>query len=173
MSRRKAFLHALCIVSALSGVGLLEPACSTADATARESAGTLDRASFPPVADVYQRHCGSLECHGTPYRNFRLYGLYGQRLNKADRPDQPVTSVAEYDANYQAFLGLEPSVLRDVVAGGGLDATRLTVVRKGRGDEAHKGGSPITPGDAADRCILAWIRNAPDAAACAAAVKSP
>lgn len=172
-SRRLPLLHVACVFAALSLVAFFAPGCSTADATARESAGSLNRASFPPVADVYLRRCGSLECHGTPYRNFRLYGLYGQRLNAADRPDQPVTSVAEYDANYQAFLGLEPTVLREVIAGGGVDATRLTVVRKGRGDEAHKGGMPIAPGDAADRCILSWIRNAPDAAACTAAVKSP
>ena len=148
-------------------------ACSTTDSSARESAGVLGRTTFPPVSDVYQRRCGSLECHGSIYRNFRVYGLYGARLSPADKPDAPVTTVAEYDANYQAFLGLEPAVLRDVVAGGGIDAMRLTVVRKGRGDEAHKGGMPIKPGDAADRCVLGWIRSAPDPVACAEAVKSP
>lgn len=170
-SRTMKVVGAGLVASAM--LGAFGSGCSTADSSARESSGALDRASFPAVADLYSRRCGSIECHGSRYRNFRLYGLYGQRLDPSHKPDAPDTTVAEYDANYQAFLGLEPQVLRDVIAGGGVDATRLTVVRKARGDEAHKGGAPIVPGTAADTCILAWIRGAPDNAACLTAKKSP
>lgn len=166
-------MAASCMLLGALGLGSVGTGCSTTDPAARESSGSLDRASFPPVADLYQRRCGSLECHGSTYRNFRLYGLYGHRLDGTHKPDAPDTTVAEYDASYQAFLGLEPQILREVIAGGGVDATRLTVVRKGRGEEAHKGGIPVQPGSAADKCILGWIRNVPDAVSCKAALKSP
>lgn len=141
--------------------------CASPDGAARTDPIGPDRTTFRPVSLVLQRRCGSLDCHGTRFRNFRLYGYGGLRLDPNDRPDAPIVpSQAEVDANYDAFIGLEPELTRAVVTSGGKDATRLTVVRKGRGDEDHKGDRRIVPGSDADRCILTWLSGAIDAEAC-------
>ena len=70
-------------------------------------------------------------------------------------------------ATYEAVIGLEPEIMRDVVKAGGAGPERLTFLRKGRGDEAHKGHRRITPGDSSDRCITTWLAGAVDKAACA------
>jgi len=88
-------------------------------------------------------------------------------------PDQCGRSTAaELEADYEAVIALEPTIMSDVVAKRA-DPGMLTVVRKGRGDEQHKGGTRITPGDPADRCLLGWLRGAPDSASCKAAVTAP
>jgi hypothetical protein len=61
--------------------------------------------------------------------------------------------------------------MRQVVAEKGQDPSRLTVVRKARGEEHHKGGERIVPGDAADVCLLSWLGSAVDSDACASALK--
>lgn len=95
-------------------------------------------------------------------------------------PSVPITTpdrcgystIAELEADYEAVIALEPTVMSDVVAKRA-DPGMLTVVRKARGDEQHKGGKRITPGDAADRCLLGWLRGAPDSASCQAALNAP
>ena len=41
---------------------------------------------FDAVAVTLDSHCGSLDCHGKPGRNFRLYGYSGRRLDPKDVP---------------------------------------------------------------------------------------
>lgn len=149
---------------------LLFVACSAPDPGATVSPAGPDRASFGPVARVLVRRCGSLDCHGSRYRNLRLYGFGASRLEPTNLPDSPAdTTVAEIDADYDAVVALEPELMRQVVANGGRDASRLTFVRKARGEEAHKGGPRILPGDLADVCVLSWLGGAVDADACASA----
>lgn len=179
-------------------------ACSSPDTKARVDATGPDRAQFQLVHPVLQLRCGTLECHGTPYRNMRLYGWGGQRLGGNDvyvdagfvkaadastdastqtgptaspspTPDSlPETKTgavaygtdAEINASYDSVVGLEPEIMRDVVNAKGKDSGRLTFVRKGRGDEAHKGLQRYCAGDSVDRCIQSWLAGAVDEAAC-------
>ncbi len=163
--------HACAALAALViGLPSIVIGCSAPDANATVSPAGPDRASFGPVAKILVRRCGSIDCHGSPYRNMRLYGYASSRLDPTSLPDSPPdTTAAEIDADYDAVVALEPELMRQVVADKGRDAERLTFVRKGRGQEAHKGGQRIVPGDPADRCILSWLGNAVDADACNAA----
>jgi hypothetical protein len=143
--------------------------CSSPDITARTSPAAPDRSTFKPLAIVLVSRCGSLDCHGSAYRNMRLYGFGSARLDPADRPDTPDTTNAESDADYDAVVALEPEIMAEVVAGGGKDYERLTLVRKARNEEAHKGGEPIVPGTDADRCLLSWLASSVDQNACKSA----
>lgn len=127
---------------------------------------TPDRASFAQVADALQPSCGTLDCHGQRPRNLRLYGGRGLRLdphgNSADEP----TTDAEYQASFTSLTWLEPEALDAVVTSSGQDPERLSLVRKARGTDHHKGGVQMQSGDALDRCLLSWLSGALDADAC-------
>jgi hypothetical protein len=123
------------------------------------------RADFKRVADAMQLHCGTLDCHGQIGRNMRLYGHYGLRLDPKDNPLEAPTSSAEYDASYWSLVGLEPEALSRVVTHGtALDS--LTLIRKPRGIEEHKGGKLISDGDSLDRCIAGWLIGPFEAESC-------
>ncbi|AKV02282.1 hypothetical protein AKJ09_08945 [Labilithrix luteola] len=171
--RAPLFLALVAAGVALVVMALAPSGCSSPDATLRVDAGGPDRASFKPVANMLGHRCGSLDCHGSRYRNLRLYGYGGLRLDPTDRPDFPQTTDAEADADYEAVVGLEPEIMPEVVASKGADANRLTLVRKATGQEAHKGGQRIAPGDSADTCLLSWLGGAVDTQACNAAVLAP
>jgi hypothetical protein len=148
--------------------------CSSSDTSARVDAVGPDRAQFDAVAPMLVRRCGSIDCHGSPYRNMRFYGYGGTRLRDpsagGSTPEVPARSTAtEIEATYQAVIGLEPEVMRDVVKAGGAGPERLTIVRKARNDEDHKGQQRIKHGDDADRCLLTWLSSSVDVAACNAA----
>ncbi len=133
-----------------------------------------DRAQFPPVALMLVRRCGEVDCHGSKYRNFRVYGYGSQRLDPNDRPDTPQTvTPAEADAVYEGIIALEPEIMRQVVRANGANPERLTLVRKGRGSEDHKGKSLFAPGDDGDKCLTSWLASTTDTAACDRAVKAP
>jgi hypothetical protein len=134
-----------------------------------QSAGGLlapSRAAFPPVDDVLQASCGTLDCHGQVGRNLRLYGGRGLRLAPQDNSADDPTTAREYDESYWSIIGLEPEVLSDVVRDQGRSPERLTMVRKARGTEKHKGGQLFMAGDVRDRCLLSWLAGAVDEAAC-------
>lgn len=146
-------------------------ACSAPEKDARTNAARAPAgADFKPVAQVLVDRCGSLDCHGSTYRNMRLFGFGAFRLDPAHQPDAPDTTQAEVDADYQSVVGLEPEIFRDVVASGGRDPSRLTFIRKGRAEEDHKGGPRLFRGDAADRCVLSWLSGTVDADTCKSAV---
>jgi len=125
---------------------------------------------FRPVAHVLIDRCGSLDCHGSKYRNMRLFGFGSARLDPAHRPDAPETTPDEVELAYEAVVALEPDILRQVVLDDGERPERLTFVRKARGAEAHRGGQRIVPGDPADRCIRSWLAGAVDREVCRSAV---
>ena len=156
----------------------LPPACAAApDDGARVAiaAGeqTTFQTSFPPVAAFLEHRCGTLDCHGQIGRNLRLYGYDGLRLGAADVPGGEPTTSDEIDADFRSVTGLEPELLNAVVADGGAHPERLTLVRKERGTEHHKGGALVMAGDAQDRCLLGWLAGAVDDTACADALKTP
>lgn len=151
-------------------------ACSTPPSDARYTPSALpDRASFPPVAELLVVRCGSLDCHGTVGRNLRLYGSAGLRWSSSDRPlVPPCDTPDEVDQDYQSVVGLEPEAMSAVVAAGGARPEQLTMVRKARGTENHKGGAVWAAGDASDTCLTAWLAGqaAASSAACSSALAS-
>jgi hypothetical protein len=128
-------------------------------------------ASFPPVAQFLSIRCGSLDCHGAPARNLRLYGSAGRRALPTDQPFVPLCDTqAEVDLDYQGVVGLEPERMSAVVADHGADPDRLSMIAKARGDELHKGGQLWTAGDDADTCVLSWLSGTPNAVSCGRAL---
>jgi hypothetical protein len=154
-------------LAALSG-------CSTPPPDGRYLQQALpDRVSFPPVAQLLVVSCGSLDCHGTPARNLRLYGSAGLRWSSSDSPLlPPCDTETEDDLDYESVVGLEPETLGAVVAAGGTNPERLTMVRMARGTESHKGGKIWTEGDDSDTCLTSWLARDANSNACGRAMAS-
>jgi hypothetical protein len=133
------------------------------------------RSSFEPVADAMQPHCGTLDCHGQIGRNMRLFGARGLRLRTGANPADDATTPAEYDATFWSVVGLEPEALTEVLADGGAWPERLSLIRKARGHERHKGNTLMSPGDDLDTCLTSWLAGPVAAARCrvAASVGAP
>ncbi len=147
-------------------------ACSTPPADSRYTQLALpDPSAFPPVAELLVVRCGSLGCHGTVARNMRLYGAAGLRWSSGDRPFAPPCDTPDEVAqDYGSVVGLEPETLSEVAAGA--DAGALTMVRKARGTEAHKGGQVWTQGDDSDTCLVSWLAGHPSTTSCATGLAS-
>jgi hypothetical protein len=147
-------------------------ACSDASDTQRIGVVAPDRAQFDAVGKFLDYRCGSIDCHGTRARNLQIFGCEGLRLDPKDTPGcrkmngGKDTTAAELDATYRSLVGLEPVVMTSVVVGKGQHPELLTFVRKARGDDAHKGGILITPGDDQDHCITSWLGGNTDTGAC-------
>ena len=157
------------LLLALSGF-----ACASApDGNQRVPLVAPSAASFTAVGTFLEHRCGTLDCHGQVGRNLRLYGYDGLRLAAADLPGGAPTTTEELAVDYQSVIGLEPEILTAVVEEGGTHPERLTLVRKGRGSEHHKGGALIMVGDAQDRCLTGWLAGAVDDTACADALTTP
>ena len=130
------------------------------------------------VTTVFERRCGSLDCHGAVGRNMRIYSSQGLRLpNDAGlRPGQGETTLDEITANYQSILTLEPERSNDVIDGA-LDPNELLVMKKPLEREKHKGGPVIKKGDDAEICLSGWLKedllNPIDKGACARAAIFP
>jgi hypothetical protein len=140
--------------------------CSTPENDALIGLQTPDRKTFPLVADALQPSCGTLDCHGQRGRNLRLYGGRGMRLDPQNNSADEPTTDAEYQASFDSLTVLEPEALDAVVTSGGIDPERLSLIRKARGTETHKGGTQMRPGDALDRCVTLWLSGAIDMDAC-------
>ena len=141
--------------------------------------------NFGKVAQTLDYFCGNLACHGSTFRNLRLYGDQGRRLDAKDIPCGVPTTPDEVQADYRALVSLEPEIMAAVVASDGTHPERLTLVRKARGLEKHTGGTVFRDGtdqtacvasckadrgcSAAcygDRCLVSWIAGAVDVSAC-------
>lgn len=142
-------------------------ACTIPPTDSRSTPQALpNESAFPPVAQLLDVRCGSIDCHGTVARNLRLYGSAGLRLFASDRPLSPVCDrEAEVEQDYESVFGLEPEVMGQVVASGGANPDALTMVRKARGIESHKGGQIWNEGDDSDTCLVSWLSGKADAGA--------
>ncbi len=155
--------------------------CSTVPANARIGidAPNGSEEEFGIVGDYLNHRCGSLDCHGQVGRNLRIWGCEGMRLDPSAIPGCSVpqggspTTPAEHQATYRSLVGLEPEVMSTVVQDHGAHPELLTFVQKARGEEAHKGGALITPGDPQDVCITSWLAGQTDQNACANALGYP
>jgi hypothetical protein len=163
------------IVLAMAVAGVVAAACSSVP-DSHIGVVAPDRAQFPPVANVLDHACGSLDCHGNAQRNFVIWGCEGLRLDPASVPGcrrmgGTDTTDPEFDATYRSLVGLEPALMSSVVQNGGADPEELTFVRKARGEEQHTGGTVIPAGSDGDHCIASWLAGTTDQDACAAAMK--
>jgi hypothetical protein len=116
---------------------------------------------FPDVDSALQLSCGTLDCHGQVGRNLRLYGYGGLRLSATESPIGAPTTDQEVTASYESVVALEPETLASVVTLQA-DPDELTLVRKMRGIELHKGGQRVQQGDALDRCVVLWLTGKPE-----------
>ena len=165
MSRSRARRAACAVASLLAAAG-----CSAPDGTATTPLVGPDRDTFPPVQSFLDHRCGSLDCHGSRFRNLRMFGHDGLRLAPGDVPGGAPTTDSEVDQTYVSIVGLEPEPMAAVVADHGADPERLTLVRKARGIEPHGGGIIMLAGDARDTCIVSWLAGSVDPAACSRAL---
>ena len=162
-SLRLALSLALSFTTAAS----LAVACVDVGADPRIVETVPDRASFPPVSDLLDHRCGTLDCHGVTYRNLRVYGREGLRSAPDARPSsQENTTPAEYDATFASLVALEPETMSLVVSEGGAHPERLTFLRKARGTEDHKGLALWTEGDPEDLCVTSWLAGHTDTTIC-------
>lgn len=127
--------------------------------------------AFRPVSAVMERRCGTLDCHGAPARPLRIYGQYTLR-KPIDEPGDDYytgglapTSAEELLDNYRSMVGLEPEIMLSVVKEKG-EPEELTLVRKPRLLEKHKGGLVWNKGDDGDACLINWITGTGDTVPC-------
>jgi hypothetical protein len=153
------------IIASCDGV-ILDPPTYDGGVSAPGRLLAPERATFNPVANMLQATCGTLDCHGQLGRNLRLYGARGLRLDPKANAAEGSTTAREYDQSYWSIIGLEPEVTSDVTADKGARPERLTLFRKARGSERHKGGTLYAPGAAGDRCLVSWFAGNVDVAAC-------
>ncbi len=163
----------LAALAALSGMfAVLALSCSsTTNTRIGIDAPPFSDQSFGPLGDYLDHRCGSLDCHGQPGRNLRIWGCEGMRLdagmvpvcskqvNGVTIPGGGRTTVSEHEATYRSLVGLEPQVMTEVFngcngqlaeagvalypPGASCHPELLTFVQKARGAEAHKGGQLI------------------------------
>lgn len=165
MNRIATILSVLPLAVSLGGMLCVAnlPACSPPPdkgeldrevSTTRASPGSF-RADG--VSKVFEKRCGSLDCHGSTARNMRIYSSQGLRLpNDAGlAPGQGDTTVDEITANYHSILTLEPEGTNEVLRGA--DPYQLLVLKKPLDIEKHKGGPSLRRGDDAERCIRSWL----------------
>ena len=156
-------------------------ACSGPAFDSRIGVSEPDRTQFDAVGKLLDHRCGSLDCHGTPYRNLQIWGCEGMRLDPNDSGLVPKcrssggvdTTETEFDATFRSLVGLEPQVMTTVVQGKGAHPELLTFVRKARGDEAHKGGQLWKAGDPQDNCVTSWLAGQTDTNACTTGIADP
>ncbi len=135
-------------------------------ARTRSSLQAPSRATFAAVGTMMQASCGTLDCHGQITRNLRLYGGRGLRLDPKGNPAEDPTTAREYDESYWSIVGLEPELTSAVVSDRGSWPARLTIIRKARGLEHHKGGTLWKQGDDRDACFVSWLAGSLNADAC-------
>ena len=125
------------------------------------------------VAPLLEARCSTLDCHGATGRPFLVFSDIGRRRPGAAEEGDPgyvtggsvLTTRFEREGTYLSLCGLEPEITNDVVIGAA-PPTDLTVVRKPRLDEKHKGGRIWTADSAEDRCLQTWLQGQVDEPSC-------
>jgi hypothetical protein len=170
------------ILSSFLAVVSLLSACSSAPSDSRIGViapNASEEAFGKPVGNFLGHRCGSLDCHGQPGRNLRVWSCEGMRFSPNDVSickrslGGASTTEAEHQATYRSIVGLEPAAMSEVVANHGRDPELLTFIRKPRGTEAHKGGTLFVPGDDQDVCVTSWLSGRTNLTACNAAFENP
>lgn len=133
--------------------------------------------AFRPVSAVLERRCGTLDCHGAMPRPMRIYGQYGLRRYEPENTEnvenyaeyysggKEPTTFAELQDNYRSLCGLEPELLEQVFAKKS-DPQVLTLIRKARLLEKHKGGLLWNKGEPGDLCLTNFLTGNNDTTPC-------
>ena len=162
------------------GIGLGAHACGAPVADDRFIVHAPPSSQFVSggVGSYLDARCGTLDCHGTSLRNMVLYGKEGLRLDTRTDLTQPLplpgsqdTTADELITDYHSVVGLEPEIMTAVVQSGGAQPERLTMIRKARGLESHKGNQIWKEGDDADVCVTSWLASNVDQGACQRALQ--
>lgn len=144
----------------------------------------FDTVTFRSVSAVMERRCGTLDCHGQTSRPLRIYGQYGLRRpepqgspNVEDYAEyysggKESTTLAELEDNYRSMCALEPELTGDVYAKKA-SADVLTIVRKARLREKHKGGLLWNKGEPGDVCMTNWLTGNNDLSQCGVELGHP
>jgi hypothetical protein len=126
------------------------------------------------VDAVFERRCGSLDCHGSTARGMRLYSQNGLRIPTQDpnpaTPGNGPTSRDEINANFASIVGLQPELMNTFLAKNPKnpdDAYQLIILTKPLGLERHKGGNALSKGEPAEQCIVTWLLGKADQGLCA------
>lgn len=171
----RALVTLVFFFAAVTGI-LWAVACSP-PANARIGVATPNEATFPPVEAVLAYRCGSIDCHGSPQRNFVIWSCYGLRLDQDAAPGCRNyqtglgTTQDEIDHTYRSLVGLEPALMSQVVQSGGANPDVLTLVQKARNEQEHKGGKVWAAGSPDDLCVAQWLADqATTAATCKSAL---
>ena len=143
----------------LAGAGLAQ-GCTDLGAAPTVECPSFEE--FRTVSPLLEQRCGTLDCHGNTARPLRLYGQYGLRY--APDGDEELfsgnlaapTTDLEIERNYFSVCGIEPEKM-EMVTSGAEPADTLTLVRKPRLTEKHKGGRIWNEGKPEDRCLVSWI----------------
>ena len=145
---------------AVLGLACVASACSVDLAPNTTNCPPLE--DFQAVSPLLEQRCGTLDCHGNDARPLRLYGQNGLRfVGDEEDPDlysgnlAAPTTPQEVERNYFAVCGLEPEKM--VAVSQGEDPDTLTLVRKARLTEKHKGGRIWDKGKIEDRCLVGWL----------------
>jgi hypothetical protein len=125
------------------------------------------------VAPMLERRCATLDCHGAEGRPLLIYSDIGRRRPGGPDAGDPgyvtggevLTTQHEREGTYLSVCGLEPEIIATVVTGAA-PPTDLTLVRKPRLDEKHKGGRIWQPESAEDLCLQSWLLGAVDSSLC-------
>ncbi len=128
---------------------------------------------WPIVSQVLEQKCGTLDCHGDRSRPLRFLGRNGARLDTGDVVGSTDgTTAAELRENRASACGLEPEQMGAVLAGEA-ELDSLTLCRKPRLIESHKGGRVWLDDSPGYICLTSWIDGAVDQAACEAELLLP
>jgi len=153
-----------------SDLGTGQPACPPLD-------------DFRAVNNVLERRCGTLDCHGDVARPFIVFSQTGLRRlpasGEVEAIDEYVTGGFEPTTDHEV-LGtyisacyLEPEKMDSVIKGE-LEETDLTLVRKPRLEEKHKGGRLWNARtQKGDKCLLSWVQGGVDIEACELELELP
>jgi hypothetical protein len=133
-----------------------------------DPAGTDPLAAFRPVSSLLEQRCGTLDCHGQEPRPLKIYGRVGLRApdSNVDDPDggyyaggELATTDYEIEQNFRSVCGLEPEKTAEVLARE-REPDELTLIRKPKLFEKHKGGRVWDNGKPGDRCLKLWTQGA-------------
>jgi len=155
-------LACLAVASALVACGSSAGGPSSAEPAPSSSAAAPDFATYQANVDqVLARGCGTLDCHGSATRPYRIYGSSGLRMpTEASGPlasgRQPTTA-DETRANYDALIALDAEELGRVVATQD-DPTRWRFFREALALDPHEGGAVMAEDDPRFRCVVGWLR---------------
>jgi hypothetical protein len=129
--------------------------------------GTFPSAeTFQPVSAALEARCGTLDCHGSFYRNLRMFGMNGIRGTVNEVSGVHATTDEEVLLNYESLVSIQPEQFSNIVSHRGQGFDKWIVVTKGTGAEHHQGSSRFAKGDLTYTCLLSWVTGSVNMDAC-------